>query len=276
MGSHYEAGNVENYTIGGSRFDFNELLDATTTPKKYNGFVGLGNVVESPFTQELTELEHFTAKTGSRARDRLLTTEIKPSFTLTLDELNAQNIAYLLRSSKPTDVAAGTAVAVTDEPMRLNGTEVRSLKNGINQAAIVVKSWDGLTTHVVNVDYTIVDFLTMPNTRVIKGIKRIAGAGITDGDDVKVSYTYDSLAHKLIVPSSKVELKGQIRVALVSDTGNEMWFRHDKCILTPEGDLSLNAEDWTTMQLKVALESDADQPSYPYGRMEHYGVGTNF
>lgn len=276
MGDYYENPNANNYTVGGIRMDFSQLLDETTDPWQYLGFISLGNIVEGPFAQDITELEHYTAKTGKRSRDRKVSTAITPQFTATLDELNVRNLQLLFRAELPEDVDAEADVAVSGETMRLDGEEIRCLKQGFNQDAVVVKSFDEITTYMVDDDYTVETFLSMPGSKTLIGIRRVDGGAISDGAVVKVSYECEVLAHKLLTPATKLEIKGQLRIAFVSDTGNEMWFRHDKSIVTPEGDFGFNSEDWSTCQLAVALEEDDDDPDHPYGRWEHYGVGSDF
>lgn len=273
-----EAPDARNYTIGGVRVDFDELLDEDTTPKKYSGMYSLGNIVDASFANEIENLQHYTAKTGKRVLDREVTQTITPKFTVTLDEPNARNLALMFRSAAIVDVPAAAAVAATNETMKVEDGVSKSLRLGFNQAAIAVTDWAGNALTGGGDDYTEITFLAMSGGKSIKGLILHAGGtgGLAEGDFVKVAYTYDVLAHKLIKPNTKLEVKGALRFAFVSDTGNEAWYRIQKCIVTPEGDFAYNSEDWTSFQLGLTLEEDEDNPDYPYGKWEHHGIGVDF
>lgn len=278
MGTQVQAPDPRNYTIGGVRVDFDELLDEDTTPKKYSGMYSLGNIVDASFANEIENLQHYTAKTGKRVLDREVTQTITPKFTVTLDEPNARNLALMFRSSAVVDVAAAAAVAKTNETMKVETGITKSLREGFDQDNIVVTDWAGNVLTAGGDDYTVVDFLAMPGGKLIKGLILIAGGtgGLSEDDFVKVAYDYDTYAHKLIKPNTNLEVKGALRFAFVSDTGNEAWYRIQKCIVTPEGDFAYNSEDWTTFQLGLTLEEDEDNPDYPYGKWEHHGIGSDF
>ncbi len=102
-----QGGSADNYTIGGARFWFNRLVDAGASPPTYEGFRDMGNVVDDSQEQETEELDHFSAKTGSRKRDRSLVTEVSEELVFTLDELSTENIRSFFRAG---DVTANDAI----------------------------------------------------------------------------------------------------------------------------------------------------------------------
>lgn len=111
MGNFYEGGSPQNYTIGGARFWFNRLVDDTVSPPRYEGFRDMGNVVDSSLEQAITELDHYSSKSGTRKRDRSLVTQIEEDITITLDEPNIENLRSFFRGGDVSDVAATPATA---------------------------------------------------------------------------------------------------------------------------------------------------------------------
>jgi hypothetical protein len=248
MGTYYQGGSPANYTIGGVRFWFNRLADDQTTPVRYEGYQDMGNVVESSDEQATEEQDHYTAKTGVRIRDRSLVKQIEEEIVFTLDELSTENLRSFFRGSDVADVAAATGVAVTNEVMQAVGEEVRILGKGYNASSIVVKDISGSPTHVEDTDYTVVDIIGG-----YKGIKRIDGGGISDGDFLLVDYDYDIRAHKRFNPGTNLEVKGEALFFGVSDTGNEFIRSIALGQLEPEGAFSLNDDDWSNFQLRLKI-----------------------
>ena len=330
----YAGGSPQNYTVGGTRFWFNRLVDDSLSPPRYEGFRDMGNVVDSSLEQAIEELEHFSSKSGTRRRDRSITTQIEEDITFTLDELNVENLREFFRGGDITDVLAAesdasdwlattayvlgdwvvptarngfifkcttagtsdssepspwpttagdteadatvvwtafTLAARVDEVMQLVGTETRILGYGLTAASVVVSDITGVTPFTLTTDYLIVDVIGG-----YKGIQRVAGGGITDGEFVSVDYDYETLANKMFSPATNLEVKGQAMFFGVSDTGNEFKRSFRTTQLQPEGAMELDDEDWTTFDLDLKILDDTDvTPTAPFGLFHHYGVGQN-
>lgn len=89
-------GNSENYTIGGLRFYWTP--DGGTE-------LYFGNVVTGGFTSDITFLDHYTAKSGSRVKDRSVVQEIEVTISLTCDEPTVELMNYFMLGG---DITAGT------------------------------------------------------------------------------------------------------------------------------------------------------------------------
>ena len=145
--SFKQAGDAANYTIGGIRAWFNRLVDDSVTPNRYEGFIDLGNVVEAPQESEVEDVEHFTAKTGTRKRDRKVSRDITEDIVLTLDEPSVENARHFFRgdvvvdrpaiaATPPSDWAATTAYVVGDfvKPTTPNGFYAQATVAGTSDA----------------------------------------------------------------------------------------------------------------------------------------------
>jgi hypothetical protein len=102
----YDAGSPENYTIGGLRFYFAPVT--TSTPWVLDDYIYLGNVVTGGFNSAINFLDHFTAKSGSRKKDRSLVQEVTLSVNLTLDEPNSGNMNRFMLGGTET-IATGVS-----------------------------------------------------------------------------------------------------------------------------------------------------------------------
>lgn len=266
----FEGGSPANYTIGGGRFWFSELLDATTDPQRFAGNRDFGNVVEHEFEQEIDELEHFTSKTGTRRKDRTVVREISASLLLTLDELSIKNVRDFFQGGEITDQAAAVGGgAVVDEIQRLDGEEIRILGKSLNGTAIVVDDITGATTFTAGVDYGVVDVIGG-----YKAIKRIPAGAIGDGDFVRVNYTFDIRENKSFAPSAVLERKGSAVFFGVSDTGNEFIYTFENVQIIPEGSFALDDEEFSQLQIRVDILDDSTaNPNFPFGLFEHFGTG---
>ncbi len=268
-----QAGSASNYTIGGVRAWFNRLADESTTPKKFEGFRDLGNVVEAPQESESEEIEHFTAKTGTRKLDRKVQSDISESITLTLDEPDMENLRQFFRAGDVTDVVASSGNAVTDEVLKLDREDVVILEKGLEATAVVVEPFGGGAPFTLTTDYLIVEVLSSRG-KSWKGISRVASGTIGDGDFVEVDYTFDITVHRSFSPQTSVNIEGKLLLFGISDTGNEFIRSIAKVQIAPDGAFDLDDEDFSVFNLIVTiLDNTDDNPAFPFGVFEHYGVG---
>lgn len=85
------APNPENYTLGRGVVFFDEF-DANGNTC---GAVDLGNTPSFAVTLDLTELDHFSSRSGIRKKDKTIITELTAGFNFTLDEVNITNLAMI-------------------------------------------------------------------------------------------------------------------------------------------------------------------------------------
>lgn len=266
---HYPAGSDENYSKFGVRLWFNRLMDDTVSPVRYLGYRDLGNIVVAGFNSAIEFMEHYSARTGTRVKDRKATKEISLEIPFTFDEINKDNLALVLRGGVPAAVAGDTSEAVSGEIVKLVGTETAILAyKGHGATSIVVTTMaDGAT--VKDTDWEEVSILGG-----YKGIKRKSGsATIADGDYVKVAYTGTIRAHQVFYPATSSEIKGKAALFAVG-SNNEFLCDFQLAQIDPDGEFSLDSENWTEMKCKLTiLDNSGSVPTMPYGKVEHFGVG---
>ena len=263
MGIHHQLGSAENYTIGGLRFFFDELISGV-----YQGYLYLGNVVTGGLTPTVDNLDHFTSKSGKRLKDRRVTREVSMAFNLTLDEPNVTAMNLFMFGAGVTQVVAAPATAVAAQPIVLSDLEGVLLPQK-GATAIVVTNVTDPGPLVLNTDYTVEDVLGY------KRIKRItASVDSANGDVCTVAYTYDAPARRTFKPATRTLREGRAYVQGVSDIGNEFEYQIPKCSLAPSGDFSFNDQDWSQFQFALEiLDNSTVDSATPFGTMAHHGVG---
>jgi hypothetical protein len=86
--------------------------DITRIRKPY---LYLGNVVTGEISSDITFLDHFTTKTGSRTKDRSVIQEISVAYNFTLDEPDINNMNFFMLGGAVTSVT-GPPVKKTFKP----------------------------------------------------------------------------------------------------------------------------------------------------------------
>lgn len=262
MGIHHQLGAPENYTIGGLRFFFDEIINTVN-----QGYLYLGNVVTGGLTPTVDNLDHFTAKSGKRLKDRRVTREVSMAFNFTLDEPNVFAMNLFMYGAGVSKVAAAPATAVAAQPMVANDLEGLILPQK-GATAIVVTNVTNPGPLVLNTDYTVEDILGY------KRIKTITTVDVVNGDVLTVAYTYDKPAHRTFKPATRTLREGRALVQGVSDIGNEFEFEISKCSLAPSGDFTFNDQDWSQFQFSLEiLDNSSAAPTTPFGEFRHHGTG---
>jgi hypothetical protein len=80
--------NIGNYYIGKGIVSIKLLGE--------NAFIDCGNVPQFEFTAKVTQLDHFSSRTGVRVKDFTAVIEIAGSLTMQLEELTARNMGFAL------------------------------------------------------------------------------------------------------------------------------------------------------------------------------------
>lgn len=271
-----EGGSTANLMVGGTIFLFNRLIDPNTTPPKYRGNRNLGNVKTSPQNVQVEEKPHYSAQSGTKVEDDRLVIVTSQEFTVTFDEMTAENAwNYFRADSAPVDVAAATNGSAVAECHQLVVQETSWL-DFYAPTAVVVKSFDNVTTYVVSTDGTNNDYVLVPSVRPggYVGVKRTAGSTINDGDFVLINYTYKTRAHKSIKPYTADQVTGEATFFGVSKTRGEFIRPYKKVRITADGDFDVKPDDWSEFKIKVTiLDNSSQYPDMPWGLFQYYGLG---
>jgi hypothetical protein len=100
---------TDNYTLGKGRLFFNPLVNNV-----YTGELALGNAPALTFSLAIEKLDHYSSQSGLRAKDKTVITQVTPTVTFTLDEVNSGNLNMLVMGTRTnSSQTAGDALAQT-------------------------------------------------------------------------------------------------------------------------------------------------------------------
>lgn len=251
--------NTENYTLGKGIVFFNEL---NKTNGLYMGERDLGNAPAFAFSVALEKLEHFSSRGGLKAKDKEVISQITPSVTFTLDEINEDNVAMLSLA----EVASVTQTAgpVVDEPHVAHPGK-RIKVNGRAITSITVSKAGGTPTYVGGQDYVIDTALKDDKIGRIYIKTAAEGGSIVEGDNLVIDYTKGAITYKVIKAFKKTAIEGMLRFVSANPQGGDMELQVWRVSLTPSGDTSLIGDDWSTLGFTgEILKDEAGHPDSPY------------
>jgi len=99
--------NTDNYTLGKGIVSFNKR---NITTGLYSGERDLGNAPAFSFSAAIEKLEHYSSRGGLKAKDKEIISQITPSLSFTLDEINEDNLSLLTLGTVENVVQAATSV----------------------------------------------------------------------------------------------------------------------------------------------------------------------
>ena len=100
--------NTDNYVLGKGRLFFNPLVNGAHT-----GEMALGNAPSLTFSVAIEKLDHYSSQSGLRAKDKTVVTQVTPTMSFSLDEINSENLNLLVMGNKTNSSQLAGQVALT-------------------------------------------------------------------------------------------------------------------------------------------------------------------
>ena len=265
--------NTDDYSLGRGKVYFAEL-DDNDLPQ---GYRDLGNAVEFMVSLEKEELDHFSTRSGLKVVDKQVVVSQKVSISLTLDEINFDNLALFMcgtaasrdnegdagvtGSSNLTVVDQGRWYELYDEASGV-GASTESQGNRIYDIGdVTITPAAGGSAMVEDTDFEVDKDLGL--------IFVIDGGSMVAGDyDVDIAANESSTETVDVVKAlANSGLVGALKFVSENPADEDKWteYQFHQVRLTAEGDLSLIGDEWTQLPLSGAAESnaaaDADSPT---------------
>lgn len=217
-------------------------------------YVPIGNATKFAIAETDADVKERISRqkdTYGQALDRVAIP--KPAkITIEMDEVDANNLAIALRGIVEQITESGS---VTDESHTAALGKYIKLAHS-NVSNVVVKDSGGTTTYEEGVDYKIRGSVGL--------IEILSGGSITDGEALKISYSYDETSSK--VTGSK---ETEIQAALILEGTNQVNGKDCrvyvyKARMMPTSAVDFLADDFTTITLEGTLlkPEDKDEPYY--------------
>lgn len=252
------------YNLGRGACYFGTPLDASTGLAK--SFRHLGNATEFQVSMETETLEHQSSREGLKVTDREVTLSQKMTVTLTLDEINFQNLAlFMAGEAESVDASTenptqGGFVFDPGESWQAGrwydlvdnaGGGSPTGKSGYDLAASSPISFSS-GSHVEGTAYEL--------DRVMGRIFVIAGgtlAGTTS--TITVAAHAGSSELDIVRALTATSLSGALHFRSENPANNDavQLFKFHKVTLKAEGDASLIGNEFTTLTLTGVVEKNA-------------------
>ncbi len=268
------------YNLGRGIIYFAPLDVTTEFPMEYRD---LGNAPEFSISVETETLEHQSSRAGLKVTDKEVLISQKISLSLTLDEINFDNLAILL---------SGTAVASSLTNPAVAGFSIK--KDWIVVSDLVLGRWYDLTDGASNLSGTrIYDIQAAGDVDLFNGsdeVELVNGTAV--GDDyqldlemgrvffnagaskiaagVQVDFTLAAGAAKSVDEVRALEqttVTGALKFIAENPASSDKQteFQFHKVSLKAEGDFSLIGDEFTQMQFTAVAErsilADPDSPT---------------
>jgi len=234
-------------------------LDEYDVNGNLTGERDIGNCPELVFSNNITKLEHFSSRSGLKAKDKEVVTQLTPTLKFTLDELTIENYNMMaLGTSSSTTQSAATGEVETIYAKL--GLRVNLAKRSISN--VVIKDSTDTITYVSGVDY-LVD--TSKKDDVIGRIYFIDGGSIADDEELHVTYDCGNVTYTTIKGLSNTSFEAQFRFVSDNPVGPQVELTAWKTSINPDGDTAFIGDDWATISFTAEILKDEDNhPSNPY------------
>lgn len=275
---------TKDYLLGRGVCYFAAINATTGLPEAYRD---LGNAPEFNLSVEVETLEHQSSRGGLKVTDKEVTISQKVNVSLTLDEINFENLAVFMSGS--TAGTSDTDTAGHDNPTHSGVTERELIAPGevvlgrwyelrdasgnrcydIDKTNLTVKD-ESATTYSEGTDYTVNEEMGMI-------LLEVGGSVATGGSDgVDFALAADASADEYI-PEVKALTTTSISGALKfigenpADNDSAYEVQIHQISLKADGDFGLISDEYTQMTFTGVAErnelADADSPTMTIRRV---------
>jgi len=240
--------NLGNQTLGRGKVEFSLFKPGTHVPA---GFRYVGNTPAFNLTISQDKLDHFSSDAGVRVKDKSIILQVDYSGTLTLDDINIDNLALFFFGSKGT-VAQTSATSQTETvtsivqgygyPLGISGSVPTGIRN-VSNVVVTVSS----VSKTLGTDYTV-----DASNGVIYVVE---GGGIADTSTMVVTYDRAAVSRTQVI-SGTTQLEGALRYIATNPQGILMNYLMPYVRLGPNGDFALKSDEWQQLPLTVEILAD--------------------
>lgn len=239
------------------------LGDRNALTGKGENFIPIGNVSDLKTSIATSVIEHKESQSGARGIDLRLTTEIKASMSMTLENFSPVNLATALRGASTAKIA-GT---VTAEVGKVALGYVMPLAN-IGVAAVVVKkasatlvkyvvgtstAADGEWDYKQNLEAGSIMWATTPKTALL-----------VSGDAVAIDYTYGAQHTVDALTTAASEKYVRFEGLNTADGNKSVVVEAFRFLTDPLKELALISDTVQQFVLEGSILLDAIQPGSKY------------
>lgn len=237
-----------NLVLGRGEVYFDRFIENTQTK---TGERYLGATPAFSVSAETQELEHYSSERGLRIKDESVTLQIDYTGSLTIENIDKENLSLFFFGTTEDAVLAGstgdveTFVATPGFFYQLGATAAKA--EGVENVSSVVVSIDPAgtpTPAVLGTDYNV--------DLALGRIEVIAGGGISAGDTIGVTYNVEAQTQERVISGSTL-IQGAVRFISYNGVGGQRNFYMPKVTLRPNGEFALKGEEWQNMAFNMEI-----------------------
>lgn len=256
--------NTSDYNLGRGAVYFATNHATTGLPLAYRH---LGNAPEFNINLEVETLEHQASLSGLKTTDKEVTVSQTLGLSLSLDEINFQNLAIFMSGATSTHTNVESVVSLLYTAAETgrwydiyDPTTGGRVYDILIETDIIVATQGPSATLTITTDY-LVD-LVMGRVFLNSG----ATSHVSGVDDLQIDYTASGTT---IAAIDTVEALTTTTVAGAlkfigqnpTDADHQQEFQFHQVSLKAEGDFSLIGDDWTVMQMTGKAEKNTGTAS---------------
>jgi len=252
---------TEDYNLGRGKVYFAELTSGIP-----GAFRDLGNAPAFNISMETEKLDHMSSREGLKLTDLQVVVSQKINVSLTLDEINFENLAFFFSGESDTRTNNGGAaitgngnLVVTDQGRWYDLYEgaTAATKTAATRiydiGEVTITPNAGGSAMVETTDYVVDEALG--RIFVVDGGDMEAGSYDVD---VALNSTAVALVSR-VKAASQSAIVGCLRFVSENPADTDKWteYTFHQVRLSAEGDFALIGDDWTTLQLSGLAERNA-------------------
>ena len=245
--------------LGAGSVFFN-LFDASGAP---TGMYHLGNVTTFELTTEDDNLDKYQSMTKAKSLYKRVPRRRNVTLNISGDEFSPKNLALILQGTV-SQTAAQVATPIAGEALglwKIGAYYKTAMMGPITGVTVDVAG----TPAVLGTDYEIAD----PDFGIIHALP---GSAIVEGGAVTIDYTPTAYADGLtrVAGGTETNVRGSVLFAGDPTVGPKVLVEVWKVTVSPNGALGLISEEYATLGLTMAVESDSvNHPSEPLYRVTY-------
>lgn len=233
------------------------LGDRNATTGNGENLIPVGNVSDLKIAVATSVLEHKESTTGARGIDLRLTTEVKATLSMTVENFNAKNLAIALRGTNTT-VTAGTGVTFNTGVAKQGA--ILALPH-VKVSSVVVKDDSDTTTYVAGDDY-----ILNADAGSIQILTTAQGGTIADLDVLHITYDHAAQEQVGALTVSAVEKFMRFEGLNTADGNNPVIVEVFRFLADPLKELALIGDGIAQFVLEGNVLADNIQSGSKYFR----------
>jgi hypothetical protein len=262
---------LQNYTLGRGELYFAPFAPGTTNPLGERYF---GNTPEFNISVESETLDHFSADTPIREKDRSAALQVNRSASLMTDDIDPDNVALFFLGSD--SVVTQTQTTITAEQVGITNIGVEkgmfyqlgtSAARPTGARSIIFPGTAG-TTFALKKGATVLVHGTDYHLNAELGRIEILEGSTTvlNGDTLTADYTIGASSRSRVI-SGATPIRGQLRYIAQNGEGLNIDYLMPSVMVRPNGEFNLKGDDWQMLGFTVEiLKKSGFEAVYADGR----------